>query len=302
MIEFEVPGEPASKARARFTGRGSRVRTYTPERTLQAERAMAAAYLKATRRTNKADSRTAFVVEAEFHLTKNQRRDVDNMLKLVLDGLNEVAWADDSQVIRVVGEKFYHSVTPRTVVRIIDRGEVPRSEGTCANCGERFPRPPSHNKKKFCTPECRREAARKRRTKPCEHCGKDFTQWGDVQQRRFCSIECTAEARRVQVVCAECGTSFSRARHLNRSGNAYCSEPCKANYWRKRRRSAPKGTCQDCGGPTTKAHYKRCRDCSYAAGGRWADRDTASVTCPICHSFVKDGSTCARPHSDKDPA
>lgn len=33
--------------------------------------------------------------------------DVDNCVKLVLDALNKVAWADDGQVQRVIAEKFY---------------------------------------------------------------------------------------------------------------------------------------------------------------------------------------------------
>lgn len=45
------------------------------------------------------------------------RPDVDNLVKLVKDGLNGAAWLDDSQVINVSGAKQYGS-TPRTTVML----------------------------------------------------------------------------------------------------------------------------------------------------------------------------------------
>jgi Holliday junction resolvase RusA-like endonuclease len=36
-----------------------------------------------------------------------KKPDTDNLLKAVLDGLNGIAWADDSQVIRVSASKEY---------------------------------------------------------------------------------------------------------------------------------------------------------------------------------------------------
>jgi crossover junction endodeoxyribonuclease RusA len=268
MISFTVDGEPASKARARFTGRGSKVRAFTPERTREAESRVAAAYLAVAKRLNAGDVSTAFGLTAEFHLARNQRRDIDNMLKLVLDGLNKVAWADDSQVVEITARKVFHAGTGRTVVAISDVGTIPRSVATCEHCGAEFPRPPSHAAKKFCSQECRSASLKARRMRSCKHCGEKFTGGED---RRYCSAECKYAAGRMVVRCAQCGTAFERPRSLNRSGNAYCSDACKATYWRDHRKSAPKGTCQDCGGPTTKAQYRRCRDCSYAAGGRHAE-------------------------------
>lgn len=274
MIEFTVDGEPASKSRARFTGRGSKVRAFTPERTRQAEEQVAAAYLRAAGRLNKADVSTAYSVTAEFHLKRNQRRDVDNMLKLVLDGLNEVAWADDSQVIEIAARKVYNAGLGKTVVTIREAGTIPRSVATCEQCGGEFPRPPSHSAKKFCSDACRRAARLARVTRQCPQCGSAFI--AKEKGQVHCSRPCSDASKNVDVECVECGRAFTKPRSLMRSGNHYCSEDCKRGYWSRRRRSEPKGTCRDCGGPTTKATYQRCRDCSYAAGGRHAHEGGAA--------------------------
>lgn len=276
MIAFEVPGEPASKSRARFTKRGSKVHAFTPEKTKQAEAQVAACYLAETKRTNGDDFRTAFAVEAEFYLARNQRRDIDNMIKLVLDGLNKVAWADDAQVLEVTGRKIYGATKGRTIVVIRNVGVFPRSEGSCKRCGKIYPQPPSHWAKKHCSDACRRADARENRAKTCSHCGETFTHARPKSEQRYCSKECAYKAKHVDVVCANCSQAFTKARSLNRSGNAYCSPECKATYWRTHRKTAAQGTCDDCGGPTSKKAYKRCRDCQYAAGGRWAYQDGAA--------------------------
>lgn len=49
-----------------------------------------------------------------YHL---KRPDVDNLLKLVCDGLNGVAWKDDSDVFSIQAVKGY-SIIPRTEIEI----------------------------------------------------------------------------------------------------------------------------------------------------------------------------------------
>jgi len=121
IAEFEVPGEPVSKSRARFTKRGSKTVAYTPQKTKDGELRVAWAFRQACARLslNPTDREIAYRVESEFHSGTRQRRDVDNMTKLILDGLNGVAWVDDNQVLEIESCKRYvPRKSARTVVRV----------------------------------------------------------------------------------------------------------------------------------------------------------------------------------------
>lgn len=100
VARFTVDGEPVSKGRPRH-GNGT---TYTPAATKRAEEAVGWKFREAAR-SHKADADHEYGVVARFHLGTGKRRDVDNLLKLVLDGLNKVAWADDHQVTDVSARK-----------------------------------------------------------------------------------------------------------------------------------------------------------------------------------------------------
>jgi Holliday junction resolvase RusA-like endonuclease len=93
--------------------------SYTPEKTVTAEQAVADAFRAAVPGyAYRPDA--AYVVEAVFHNGTRRHRDVDNMLKLILDGLNGVAWADDWQVVRVVADKLYAPGAARSEVWVYD--------------------------------------------------------------------------------------------------------------------------------------------------------------------------------------
>lgn len=284
-----IPGEPMSKSRPRFSTKWGRVTTYTPEATKRAEQGMGAEFIKQVGPGGPLkDERHMFAVHAEFYCATGVRRDVDNMLKLVLDGLNRIAWDDDHQVTIISGRKVFvpSMEDARTVVRIETVGIMPNRKATCQRCGVEFPRPKSQAAKKYCGDDCRRAALRENRKRTCEHCGEKYLTHAASHGQRFCSVACRNERDRVPVTCARCSAEFTKAKSATRSGNAYCSPECKADYWRDQRKSAAKGTCDDCGGSTTKKDYKRCSDCHHAAGGRWADSDAESVKCPACGSFV----------------
>jgi Holliday junction resolvase RusA-like endonuclease len=58
-------------------------------------------------------------VELAFYQGTRARKDIDNMVKLVLDALNSVAWTDDVQVSVVLARRVYTvKERARTVVRI----------------------------------------------------------------------------------------------------------------------------------------------------------------------------------------
>lgn len=114
---FTVPGIPRGKGRPRFYRRGAHVATYTDDRT--------AAFENLVRLACQMDGPpfegpVCLTVHAEFPYPKSwsrkrieaevfhvKRPDADNILKAVLDGLNGVAWVDDSCVAQVTCTKRY---------------------------------------------------------------------------------------------------------------------------------------------------------------------------------------------------
>lgn len=51
------------------------------------------------------------------HILPTKKPDVDNIAKIILDGLNDVAWDDDTQVVELSVSKHY-SENPRVAVMI----------------------------------------------------------------------------------------------------------------------------------------------------------------------------------------
>jgi crossover junction endodeoxyribonuclease RusA len=112
IADFMVDGEPVSKERARITGRG----TYTPVKTVAAEARIAWGFRQAAKGW-KVDDTSEFIVGMSFFLSTRRRRDIDNMMKLVMDALNGVCWKDDSQVVEAWGRKHV-SKPPGTGVAV----------------------------------------------------------------------------------------------------------------------------------------------------------------------------------------
>lgn len=275
VATFIVDGEPVSKARARFTNYRSPGRMYTPEKTLTAEKRMGYEFRRAGGVLNP-DAEVTFGVSATFYNGTHQRRDVDNMLKLVLDGLNKVAWVDDNQVVEAGGRKRYtgDKSSAHTEVVIYRVGRIERNTRQCVVCGKEFLVYDSWSKKKNCSAECMSAARRKARERTCEHCGAPFLTHGDASGRRFCSKDCGNESRRLMVMCDHCGDTFSRQQGHVRSMN-YCSDRCRDAAAAPRRIVGSLGTCADCGGPTSKKIYVRCRACSFKTDVRRIDRGEA---------------------------
>lgn len=276
ILRLVCDGEPVSKSRARFTGSGSKTRAYTPEKTRTAEDRLAVLARQAGLR-GQADAEHTFGIFAKFFCETWQRRDVDNMLKLVSDALTGVVWKDDSQVTEMSAAVQRGVLDPRTHVLIYRTTASLGPTKPCEHCGQPV-RIYKSLKSRFCSQACHLTWRRERRERTCQHCGEQFDHRKPAEDPKFCSRECTHASTHVSVICAACDKSFTKPRSLVRSGNSYCSPECKATYWRDRRKSAAKGTCDDCGGPTTKKTYKRCQDCNIAAGGRWATATAGGAT------------------------
>jgi Holliday junction resolvase RusA-like endonuclease len=114
---FTVPGEPVSKARARTTIKDGKAVTYTPAATVAAEEVIRGWYLDGDRQFVDADV-ARIGVRIFFYSKDRRRRDIDNMGKLILDALNKIAWADDSQINELILWRSSDRTNPRTEILI----------------------------------------------------------------------------------------------------------------------------------------------------------------------------------------
>jgi Holliday junction resolvase RusA-like endonuclease len=132
-FRFSVDGIPVAKARPRHvtvkTKRGPKSMSYTPAKTRNWEAYVRYAAFKAMSGKGLMSGPLQVAVLARFpipaswpkwkrdaaagglvgHTTKP---DADNVLKAVLDAMNGVVFADDSQVVRKIPEKHYTTSTP----------------------------------------------------------------------------------------------------------------------------------------------------------------------------------------------
>jgi len=114
--EFVIPGPPVPKARARYSGSG-RGGFYTPEKTKEAESDIDILFHEAVGLGLVEDKKSHFGVGCIFYTKDRRKLDVDNLLKLVLDGINGL-WGDDSQVWGLYATRYVDKDNPRTEVRI----------------------------------------------------------------------------------------------------------------------------------------------------------------------------------------
>lgn len=263
IARFTIRGEPISKSRARFTKRGSKTFAYTPQKTLDGEHAIRDAYLSEAAKG--IDPEAAFCVRAHFFNGTRQRRDVDNMLKLVLDGLNKIAWPDDSQVVEVAGRKSYVlKDDARTEIEVYRVGGLEPPTQPCIYCGTPFRTYESWksnpNGKKYCSRECVYQHRMDKKRRTCRHCGKEFCRWGESKETIYCSMECLSADKRATVSCSQCGTEFTKQRCHVRATN-YCSTDCRIESAKSRRSRRYPGICRICGSGTTRKEYTRCNPC-----------------------------------------
>ncbi len=115
---FKVMGKPQGKARPRLSRHG----VYTPQSTVQYENKIRAAYKEAAPKEFFCID-VAVEVHAYFPIPKSWsaekqvhamvgdfapgKPDVDNILKIVMDGLNGYAYSDDALVTKAVCHKRY---------------------------------------------------------------------------------------------------------------------------------------------------------------------------------------------------
>ena len=107
---FSVPGQPVPKARPRHSKFG----VYTPKKTADYEKLVGWTYKQA----GYPCFSEPVQIEVIFYRGDKRAVDVDNLLKSIQDGLNGIAYDDDSLIYRIVAEKQYDKANPRAVVSI----------------------------------------------------------------------------------------------------------------------------------------------------------------------------------------
>lgn len=262
VARFVVSGEPASKSRARFTKQYSAVLPYTPENIKQAEHVIASQFKKACPHWT-VDPDGTFGVLAIFHAQTFQRRDVDNMLKLILDGLTGTVWEDDVQVAEVSGRVERGVTDPHSEVFIYlaqSNGTPPNA--TCQNCGRKFRTYASWAGKKFCSEACSNVITRIAATRTCKGCAATYAAGPYEINRLYCSPDCRQRKSTVDLACVQCGRTYTQWTSWRPSGAALCSRECSVTYWRQNGTKYHKGSCAECGAPTSRKEYRRCRACA----------------------------------------
>lgn len=132
-LRITIPGKPFAKQRPRATRQG---RVYTPAATVSFERQVGqiaaaarrevfAGPVRVTVRAMFEPPRSWSKKKRDAHLGRHhtQKPDLDNCQKAILDGLNRIVFADDSQVAEIFCSKEW-GTQARTVVIVEPLGEM----------------------------------------------------------------------------------------------------------------------------------------------------------------------------------
>ncbi|MGS5517699.1 RusA family crossover junction endodeoxyribonuclease [Clostridioides difficile] len=129
-INFTIDGEPIGKERPRMNSITKR--TYTPNKTKNYEDYIKylyqskvkyhfTGYIKMTLRCYysiaKSNSKKVKEQKRNNVLRPSKKPDIDNVVKIVADALNEIAYKDDTQIVEVVASKYY-SDRPRVEIEL----------------------------------------------------------------------------------------------------------------------------------------------------------------------------------------
>lgn len=132
---FTVMGEPRGKQRAKTYRHGNFTKTVTPEQTVVYENLIALEYRRQCKDFRFEDkSMLEITIEAYFSIPKSvskknralmlervlrpvKKPDGDNIIKVVCDALNGLAYHDDAQIVDMVARKYY-AESPKLVISI----------------------------------------------------------------------------------------------------------------------------------------------------------------------------------------
>lgn len=104
LLKFHVEGDPLPKERPRHVTRGGKSWTITPKRTLEWESKIKESVIPKMLHMQKFEDKIG--IRLHFRRATKRKCDIDNLVKAVLDALNNVVWQDDSQI-----ESVYMTLT-----------------------------------------------------------------------------------------------------------------------------------------------------------------------------------------------
>lgn len=123
MIEFTVFGKIQPKQRPKFVRKGAYIQTYTPKPTLDYQKLVADSYLENYGNLKPLTGALVMEINAFFNVPKSYSKkkkaelmgkpntqhngDVDNVAKSILDGLNGIAYDDDTIIYDLHIRKYY---------------------------------------------------------------------------------------------------------------------------------------------------------------------------------------------------
>lgn len=137
QVQFTIYGRPIAKGRPRFQRTKYGVKTFTPDKTAEYENLVKISYQQEFG-NKKLSGQIGIKIAAYFPIPKStskkqrglmmtkevmhtKRPDIDNLFKAIADGLNGVAFDDDSQICIMHAVKFYGE-KPRVEVGLWEIG------------------------------------------------------------------------------------------------------------------------------------------------------------------------------------
>ena len=132
IYEFEIPGKIIGKGRPRLNSYTGAV--YTPTRTKDYENLVMQYFMIKYPKFKQLEGRVSVEIVANFEVPKSTKKqdkilmlenkinpikkpDIDNIVKIILDAMNEKAFKDDTQITKLNVEKKY-SETESVFVKI----------------------------------------------------------------------------------------------------------------------------------------------------------------------------------------